>query len=183
MGIKVDLIWWNTYTYSCHHQSPIKLQSNCHQLAPASHHPNPHQWIHQNSVLPHQARVPRLAQVFHHWRALVYHHPNLHLVAVARQSSLWIYTTSKNFYHWLWGIISDRIWSMDCRVMYVWNMKKRLVLKTKTVWNNTQYLHWIDVNGFVAIVQSDLFTAPRPLSKPETGFLTIRGCCHMLCVE
>jgi hypothetical protein len=33
MGIKVDLICWNIYTYSCHHQSPIKLQSNCHRLA------------------------------------------------------------------------------------------------------------------------------------------------------
>jgi hypothetical protein len=33
MGIKVDLICWNIYTYSCHHQSPTKLQSNRHRLA------------------------------------------------------------------------------------------------------------------------------------------------------
>ena len=30
MGIKVDLIWWNTYTYSCHHpkshQAAVKLR-------------------------------------------------------------------------------------------------------------------------------------------------------------
>ena len=36
--------------------------------------------------------------------------------------------------------------------------KNWLVLKTKTVWSNTQYLHWIDdVDGFVAFMHSDLF--------------------------
>jgi hypothetical protein len=117
--------------------------------------------------------------VLHHQRALVYHHPNLHLVAC--QSSLWIYTTSKHFYLWLWGIISDRIWRMDCRVMCVWNKKKRFVLKTKTVWNNTQYLHWIDVDGFVAIVQSDLVKAPRPLWKLETGSLNTGLLLYVVC--
>jgi hypothetical protein len=157
------------------HQATVKLPS----ISPASHHPNLHRQVHPDSLLPHQARVPPLAQVLHHQRALVYHHPNLHLVA--RQSSLWIYTTSKHFYLWLWGIISDRIWRMDCRVMCVWNKKKRFVLKTKTVWNNTQYLHWIDVDGFVAIVQSDLVKAPRPLWKLETGSLNTGLLLYVVC--
>jgi hypothetical protein len=34
-------------------------------------------------------------------------------------SVLWevCYYFHKHFYHWLWGSISDQIWSMDCRVM------------------------------------------------------------------
>ena len=61
----VDLIWWNTDTYSCHHQSPIKLQSNRHRLAPASHHPNPHQcellWSESSFITIQAGRLTKVA--------------------------------------------------------------------------------------------------------------------------
>ena len=130
------------------HKAAVKLPS----ISPASHHPNLHQRVHPNSFLPHQARVPPSAQVLHHWRVLVYHHPNL---LVAHQSSLWIYTTYFQAFMFGFGVlfqIESEVWTdVEWCMHEIW--KNRLVLKTKTVWNNTQCLHWIDVVGFVAIVQ------------------------------